>query len=145
MDIDRVKQDLEILLALKRQGAIKDVDWNIDGKDNWIIVYGAFPIPREGFNLPDVNIKLVIPGNLYEPVSKERYHFYDTIFIDSKLRRKDRNGWEPIARQMAKMYPKEEAKGWNYLCVFAKYCRENTDVKAVLPIIQRFIITNGRG
>lgn len=145
MEIDKLARDLKILLDLKRKGAIRDVDWNLDGLDNWIIIFGAAKLPPGEFNLPDMNIKLPVPANLYEPSSRDRYHFYSTIFIDSKLRRKSRRSWEPIARQFPDMYPEEKGKGWSFLCVFPADCHESTDVRSILPVAANWIITNGKG
>jgi len=140
MDIRRLRRDLEILLELEKQGAIRGVDWNLDGVDDWIIIYGAFKLPND-FNLPDVNIKLPIPEDLYE-FRGGKFQFYTTVFIDSKLRRRSKNGrWRKINRQIDTLGEME--KGWSFLCVIPRPVVEDVDVRSVFPIVQRWLINKG--
>ena len=140
MDIQRLRRDIEILLAMKKQGAIRDVDWNVDGIDDWIIIYGAAKLPKHKFNYPDFNLKLPIPANLYEPTGNGRFHFYRTIFIDSSLRKRERNKWKPIARQHLNGDKKQAGLGWAFLCVHPNNVGKDTDIRSLAPIIQRFIL-----
>lgn len=141
MDKHRLLRDLKIPAALKSQGVIRDYDYNIDGRDDWIAIFGAFPVPAGRFNYPDVNIKLPIPANLYDPSSKDRFYFYDVIFIDSKLRVKGKHGgWEPVPRQILRMYPDEERKGWSLLCVIPHDAWADTDLRSVIALAQAFLL-----
>ena len=144
MDVRRLRNDLRILIELQRKGLITGVDWKIDGGlDNWIIIYGAMKLPQDIFNLEELNIKLPVSMSLYEPTSRGRFSFYNVILVDSKLRRKTRNGWDPIARQFGNMYPDEARRGWNFVCIYPRDCRGETDVRAIFGLIQKWAIDNG--
>jgi len=143
MYMDKLRWDLELLLALKRQGVIRDFDYSVNGIDNWVAIFGAFPLPADKFSYPDANIKLPIPDDLYEPSSNGKLHWYGVIFIDAKLRRRAGKKWMPIARQLPHMNERESKKGWSFLCVIPHDASEYTDIRAILPIIQDFILTNG--
>ena len=143
MDITRLQKDINILISLKRQGVIRDVDWSIGSADEWITIFGAFPLPAGEFSYPDVNLKLPIPADLYEPSSRNKFHYYGTIFVDRRLRRKVGRKWAPIARQYPGENRKEARRGWSFLCIFPRDVREGTDIRAILPIVQRFILANG--
>ena len=137
----RLKKDLsEILPSLKRDKAIRDYDFNIDGLDDWIILYGI-PLPPGKFNYPDFNMKLPIPAMLYQPSGNGRYHFYSTIFIDEGLRRKTLTGYKPIDRQIHGMYPEEKKKSWSYLCIIPQDVGPNETLASVVAVAQRWIIT----
>jgi hypothetical protein len=141
MNVERVRRDLRILTDLVRQGEIRGVDWSPDPRDPWIIVLGAFRLPAGRFNLPDCNLKLPLPANLYDrlPGPRERYAFYSPIFIDERLRRRGPGGgWEPIPRQY-RPEGAEAGKGWAFLCVQPGAVGQETDIRAVFPIVQRFL------
>jgi len=140
MDQRRLVKDLRILRDLKLQRVIGDYDYNVDGKDNWIIIYGI-PLPKDKFNYPDFNMKLPIPENLYEADGDGRFQFYSTIFIDAALRRKSQHGYEHIARQIPRD-DGEQKKGWSFLCVIPHSIGPEGDIRSVLPIIQSWIITD---
>ena len=140
MDIRRVQEDLRILQDLKLQGAIRDIDWNPNLDDPWIIIFGAFQLPPKRFNLPDCNLKVPLPSRLYEPVrgQENRFHFYHTIFMDARLRERALGRWKPIRRQF--LYQKQEAeKGWAFLCVYPKPVGTDADIRTLLPVVQRFL------
>jgi len=143
MDVIRLRKDVQIVVDLDKQGAIRGADWSVDGKDNWIIMYGGAKLPPGKFNFPDVNIKLPIPANLYDPMGGGKFHFYRTIFIDSRLRRNVGGKLRPIARQMPNMNATEAGKGWSFLCVYPHAVREEADIRALIPIVQRWIMGNG--
>ncbi len=143
MNIDRLRWDLKLLEALKRQGVIRDYDYSVKGVAKWLNIFGAFQLPLGKFNYPDVNLKLPIPDNIYEPSSKGRFHFYDVILIDSKLRIRGRNGWEHIQRQIKNMYPEEEKKQWSLLCVIPHDAFEDTDLRSIIALTQDFVLRNG--
>lgn len=140
MDFIRLRKDLKILTNLKKQGVIRDVDWRIDGIYDFLSIFGAGKLPPEKFNLPDFNIKLPIPANLYDPKGDRKFYFYRTIFIDAKLRRRVGTKWVPIARQLPNMNKREAGKGWAFLCVYPHDVREDTDIRALLPLVQRWIL-----
>lgn len=142
MDVVRVRRDIEICLALKKQGAIRDVDWNLERVDNWITIFGAFKLPAGEFNFPDGNIKLPIPANLYDQKRDGKFQFYRDIFIDEKLRRIVGGRELPIERQFP--YGNSKKNGWAYLCVKPLDVGPEIDIRSVLPIVQRWIINNGR-
>lgn len=141
MDIRRVRRDLEILTGLKRAGAIRGVDWSPEPADPWIIVLGAFKLPAGRFNLPDCNLKLPLPVNLYDrlPGRPERHAFYSAIFLDETLRQRGpRGGWEPLRRQFAPD-GRHAGKGWAFLCVYPQAVGADADIRALFPVIQRFL------
>jgi len=142
MDNNKLGNDIQILQSLKGQGAIKDVDWNIDGVDNWIIIYGAAKLPERRFSYSDFNLKLPIPADLYEPKGGGKYGYYGYLLIDSDLRVKVGNEWRPIARQFPDMNSKEAAKGWSFLCLYPHDVDEGTDIRALIPIVQEWIISS---
>src|SRR5437899_876045 len=114
MDLGRIRRDLNLLVELRRQGEIRGVDWSPDPRDPWIIVLGAFRLPAGRFNLPDCNLKLPLPANLYDRVAglRDTYAFYSAIFIDDRLRRRSADGrWDPIPRQY-RPDGAETGKGW---------------------------------
>ena len=143
MDITRLRNDLRLLTKYKQLGLIRDVDWNIDGLDNWITIFGALKLPQEIFNLTELNIKLPVPASLYEPTSKGRYSFYNVILVDSKIRTRTQNGWETIARQFNHMYPDEVRRGWNFLCVLPHDVRKENDIRSIFPLLQLWSLENG--
>ena len=141
MNVSRVRRDLSILLELRHGGEIRGVDWSPDARDPWIIVHGAFQLPPDRFNLPNCNLKLPLPANVYDrlPGFRERYAFYSAIFIDDRLRRRGPGGgWEPIPRQY-RPDGAEAGKGWAFLCVQPGAVGQETDIRAVFPIVQRFM------
>lgn len=141
MDVRRVRKDLEILRALERDGMVRGVDWSPDPRDPWIIVFGAFKLPAGRFNLPDCNLKLPLPINLYDrvPGRAEKHAFYSAIFIDEKLRRGGAGEhWEPIRRQFAADRA-QAGKGWAFLCVYPAPVGPDADIRALFPVVQRFL------
>jgi len=144
MDIVRVRRDIEICLALKKQGAIRDMDWNLEGMDNWLAIYGAFKLPAGEFNFPDGNIKLPIPANLYDQKRDGKFQFYKDIYIDEKLRRIVKGREHHIERMIPNHDNREKGKGWSYLCIIPLDVGAETDIRSLLPIVQGWIINNGR-
>ncbi len=139
MNTARVRQDLRTLQDLGRQGEIRGVDWSPNPHDPWIVIFGAFRLPAERFNFPDCNLKLPLPISLYDPVPGGRYTFYSTIFIDEKLRERAPSGaWQRLRRQF--VYNGNEAgKGWAFLCVYPHAVGRDTDIRALFPVVQRFL------
>jgi hypothetical protein len=141
MNEAKLKYDLgTVLPGLQQQGAIRGYDYSLDMRDPWVIIKGAFRLPKERFNLPDCNVKLPIPYKLYEQAGPNRLNYYDLIFIDESLRMRGPGGaWVMIPRQIPSMYTHETAKGWSFLCVYPKPIRPETDIRAVFPIVQKFL------
>jgi len=141
MNVARVRNDLRILTDLARQGAFRGADWNPDPRDPWIIVRGAFRLPADRFNLPDCNLKLPLTFNLYDELAGQpgRHAFYSTIFIDEGLRdRSAGGGWRPVRRQFVSNRT-EAGKGWAFLCVYPAAVGPDTDIRALFPVVQRFL------
>jgi len=138
--VEKANQDIRICQGLVRGGEIRGVDWSSNPNDPWITVKGAFRLPQNRFNLPDCNLKLPMPDNLYEPAGPNRLWFYNLIFIDEALRMRGPGGsWVMIPRQIPSMYTHETAKGWAFLCVYPRPVRSEADIRAVFPIVQRFL------
>ena len=136
-------RDIKILVEMKRRGLIRDVDYDIDSPYRWIAIFGAVKLPMQFFNLPDLSVKLPVPLSLYQPTGDGHYSFYDILLVDSRIRTRTRNGWEPIARQFSNMYPEQSRLGWNFLCVIPKKVRKEVDIRAIFPILQKWAMDNG--
>lgn len=141
MNVKKVNWDIRIGQELARTGAIRGFDWSSDMRDPWIIVKGAFRLPQDRFTLPDVNLKLPLPNNLYDPAGNNRLWFYHLIFIDEALRMRRADGeWMMIPRQIPDMDAGEAEKGWAFLCVYPRPVRPEVDIRALFPIVQRFLL-----
>jgi len=160
MNVDLLNRDLGLVLSL-RGNEIRDCDWSMEApNDQWIIVWGGIKVPvftpgrdppaADGnlFNRPDVNVKVSVPQDLYDPAPGRpgRVRFYTDVYIDCGLKiwNRRRRGWRAPARYYPGSDPHsgKELGGWSYLCVIpSRYVDPSINILSVLAIVQRFLLT----
>ncbi|MCE7873651.1 hypothetical protein DYH09_25205 [bacterium CPR1] len=147
MNTERVNQDL---VYLKKAGFRRKPTWKFNnlGLLSHIIIYGAIRLDQR-FNLPDCNLLLPIPPNLYDPLLQSgRYQFYHYVFVDEKLQIFDPrlNGW----RELSRGHPPRENpthggpvnSGWKWICVYNGTCGERENIMDMIASIQTYLYSD---
>jgi hypothetical protein len=143
MDIRRTNQDLIILTHSK----VRKATWTFNalGQLEFIKIIGAFLLDPDRFNLPDLNMLIPVPTDLYEPVGTGKSRFYQYVYIDQSLRIRDANTgqWRPIQRGYDRnLFTGEQAPhrvGWQWICVMNPTCGPDNTILDLFASIQFFI------
>ena len=156
MNVELFNRDLAMLVAMTGK-QIGQVDWSTEKRnDMWLIIWDAIRIPtrdqggREAgtnqFNREDIDLKLPLPQNLYDPVPGQRGHvyFYRDIFLSPELLVWDRAArrWRQPRHYFTDANPHtgKALGGWAYLCLLPRCVDRGKNVLSVLAQVQRFLL-----
>ena len=143
MDKQRINQDLILL----QNGDYREATWTYNefGVPNFLRIFGAFALPEERFNLPDCNLLVPVPSNLYDPNRKGKFHFYKYVYVDERLRiRRPLLRWRRIQRGYShNVYNLNEEipprSGWQWICVMTPTCGVGDSIETFIAQVQTYL------
>jgi hypothetical protein len=143
MNIARVNRDLLLI----GHGNFRKATWTFDkhGIPNFIVLYGAFVLDQNKFNLPDLNILIPVAPNLYDPAGDGVFHFYRFVYVDDSLMIRDqqtgqfRRIYRGYNHNLYKRDKIPSRSGWQWICVMHPTCGGNEAILDLLASVQTFL------